>query len=408
MDRRTFLLSGAAATSGLLLPRSGRAASRVVRVGLVLPLSGPDAARGRMARNGALLAIDEVNRRSGNRLSIISLVDDSRSDAKSFLSALNRMVNHEKALSVFGLCPEGAREPMLGIVEKAKGLFWDCGPNPGGECSKHVVNCGPTPHQSLKHLVPWVVANVGPRLLPVGGTDALGRELLRVAMDNTAAIGGKPLDPMVIKDRDGIGKAIARVRNGGVDAVLSTLSGEAAGDLLRAWRAHGIDPRHIPIVSPTLSEIEVAAAGPGNAFGAIAAQPYFSSWASPENWRFMDRMRRHHGAKAAPSALAEAMWFQIHLLAEALGNLADGDLLPLNLREAAKDREVAAPQGRIRVEGGSLHTVLWPKIAVAEPSGRFRILARASQGLRPLPFWAHPGKACTGSGPAKAQARHSG
>lgn len=400
MERRTFLASILAA-AGLAAAGDTAAAAAAVRIALVLPLTGADAARGRMVRHGALLALDEINARAGrNGPVIVALVEDTRSDPRAFLDALRRLAGHEKVSSVFGLCPHPVRDDLPRALEKLDGLFWDPAPTPGGVCSKHVIHGGSTPYQSLKHLVPWAVGQVGGRMLLVGGDEPHPRELMRVCRQVLARVGGEAVgrDIAVAAGGGDFTEVIKRVKAGGVDAVFSALEGDRAVALLRQVKAAGIDPRAVPIVSPTLTEMEVAAAGPGVAAGHVAAQPWFSSWVSPASWRFMDRMRRRHGGSVRPSALAEAAWTQIHLFAAALGNLAGGDIHPVNIREAAKERAVDAPQGRVRVDGGSLHATAWPKIAVVEPAGRFRILARAAREVPPLPFWAHPHQACTDAG----------
>lgn len=375
----------------------------IVRVGLLYPLSGLDAARGQMACNAALLAIDEVNARAGRDGPMIAAVsEDTRSDPRRYRAALRRMVWESKVACIFGLIPPDERDDTRSFVERYDGLFWDPAAYEGGECSKNLIHGGATPHQSLKHLVPWLAEQVGGRFLLVGGRDALSSELLRVCRSTLDGVGGEAVgrDVVVAPGHTDFSSVVRAAWIGRIDAVFSTLQGAQAAALLGQMKAGGIDPRQVPVASPTLSEIEVAAAGPAAA-GAIAAQPYFASWLSPENWRFMDRMRRRHGAKVAPSALAEATWFQFHLLADALSRLAEGDVHPINIRECAKDCEVAAPQGPVRLEGDTLHTVLWPKIGVVEPSGRVQVLARAREGIKPLPFWAHPGRVCTDGGVRK-------
>ncbi|HSV28046.1 MAG TPA: transporter substrate-binding protein, partial [Candidatus Omnitrophota bacterium] len=294
--------------------------------------------------------------------------------------------------SVFTLPADGCRDDARRFVERYDGLLWDAAANEGGSCSKHVLHGGPTPHQSLKHLVPWMAGRAGERFVVAGGTDVLGRELARVARSTLARIGIKPVG--VATDVDGAVRLAAQA-----DVVLSTRSGAAAVELMRAHRAAGIKAI---IASPTLGEIEVAAAG-RDAIGHVAAQPYFASWISPANWRFLDRMRRRHGARVTPSASAEAIWTQIALFGTALSHLSDTDVHPLNIREAVKGVRVEAPQGLVELEAESLHARLWPKIAVVEPSGRLGIVARARQAVRPLPYWAHANRACTDDGAVTAR-----
>jgi urea transport system substrate-binding protein len=351
MHRRSFLAASAAVLAG------GRAE---VAVGLLLPLSGPEAPLGRAIAAATLMAVDEI----GRRVTVTSA--DTGSDAKTFLRLLAQMLDRRVA-SVFGLCPAGAGQAMRTLLERSGGLFWDPAPTPGGECSEAVIHGGPTPFQSLGHLVPWLAENAGRRFLLVGGGP-----LAPVCRTLAADCGATVLE----------GAGFDRIRRERPDVVVSLLAGTTAAAFLRGYREAGFDQRDIPVASPCLSELVAAEAGPAAA-GAIAAAPYFASWPSPANSLFLQRLRRRAGATA--TAAAEAAWFQMHLFAQALARLDGAEPVPVNLREAARAVLVEAPQGPVRLDG--LHTLLWPRIAVAEPSGRFRPLAVAAEPLGPLPFW---------------------
>ena len=61
-QRRGFILQSAAAASALAFPLVGGAQSRTVKVGILLPVTGALAFSGQQCREGALMAIDDVNR----------------------------------------------------------------------------------------------------------------------------------------------------------------------------------------------------------------------------------------------------------------------------------------------------------------------------------------------------------
>lgn len=383
MDRRTFLISAGA----MLLAKPARARG-IVRIGLLLPLSGPEALRGRLAHGAALLAVAEINRTLAPTGRVIEArVEDTRSEPRKFAAALQRMMWEDRPASVFALPPGGVRAEAGLFLDRYDGLMWDGAANPGGSCGKNVIHGGPTPHQNLKHIVAWMAERHGPRLLVAAGRDELGRELARVCHRMLKRLGltamASPSDPA---------EAVARAGN--ADAILSTMGGAAAIELVRRHRAAGLKA---PIASPTLTELEVAALGPAAA-GHIAVQPYFPGWVSPANWRFLDRMRRRHGGSVAPGAAAEALWTQIHLFGEALVRLEEGDVHPLNIREAAKDLVFEAPQGKVTVEAETLHTGLWPKLATIGGTGRFTPFAWPRDAVPALPYWGYPGQVCTDGG----------
>ncbi|MBI5163547.1 MAG: transporter substrate-binding protein [Magnetospirillum sp.] len=361
-------------------------------------MSGPDAACGRMVRDAALLAIDEANR-SGRRTALAASVADSGSRSARFLATLGRLAAEPGMTAVLGPCPSGLRAEVKGVLERSEAVLWDPGPNEGGLCSRYFVHGGPTPHQSLKHLMPWLVEEIGRRVLFIGSDEPHARELVRVGIAVLAAAGGAAVGKpeLIPAGHTDFTAVLRRIRRERVEVVFSALTGVSAAAFLQSYRAAGFRHSELPVASPTLSEQVVAAAGAKAAAGAVAAQPYFAAWTSAENARFVNALR-HRGARQQPTAMAEAAWFQIRLMAAALDRLEGSPLSPLVLREAAGDAAVAAPQGRVMLESDSLYTRLWPKIAVVEPSGRFKVLARSSEAIRPLPYWAQPGLACTATG----------
>lgn len=394
MDRRTFVFSAAAIASGLA-PAGRAQAQRVARIGLLLPLTGERAAEGQMVRHAALLAVDLANReRRSGRPVIVAQVVDCGSQAKRFAAGLRRLVADEQTISVFGLCPPGERAGLGDFLAAQSGLFWEAGPAETGECHPNVIHGGPTPHHSLATLLPFMSAEVGRRFLLVGDGDGRRAGLLAAASAMLGESGATQVGEAALVREGDFDGLLRRIRRERVDVVLSLLEGARQVALLRAYREGRLDPLEIPIASPTLTEADMAVAGPLVAAGHVAVQPYFTTWQSPENARFLGQLRGRHGAACLPGAVAEASWWQIQLFARALDALGPGELHPLTMREAARDRWVGAPQGRVRLDGATLHADLWPKVAVVDSSGRAKVLARTGQAVAALPAWGQGGVGC--------------
>jgi ABC-type branched-subunit amino acid transport system substrate-binding protein len=394
MDRRTFVFSAAAMASGLAPVGRARAA-RVARIGLVLPLTGARAADGRIMRDAAMLAVGLVNReRRSGRPFIAAQILDGGSQASGFAAGLRRLVADENVISVFGLCPPGERAGMRDFLAAQSGLFWESGPAESGECHPNIIHGGPTPHHSLSTLLAFMIAEVGRRFLLVGDGHGGRRDLLAAATAVLGQSGATQVGEAALVHDGDFDLVLRRIRRERIDVVLSVLEGDRQVGLLRAYRQSRLDPLEIPIASPTLTEFDMVAAGPGVAAGHIAVQPYFSTWGSPENARFLGQLRGRHGPASLPTAMAEAAWWQIHLFARALDALGPGELHPVTIREAARDRWVTAPQGKVRLDGATLHAELWPKVAVVEQSGRAKVLARTMRAIAPLPTWGMGNRVC--------------
>jgi branched-chain amino acid transport system substrate-binding protein len=90
-----------------------------ILLGMITPLSGSSAAIGPYMKNGAQLAIDEINAKGGVDGRKLELrVEDGACDAKTATAAANKLVTQKIAVSVGGYC-SGATLPTLPIFNRA-------------------------------------------------------------------------------------------------------------------------------------------------------------------------------------------------------------------------------------------------------------------------------------------------
>jgi branched-chain amino acid transport system substrate-binding protein len=98
---------------------SGGSSDGPILLGMITPLSGSSAAIGPYMKNGAQLAIDEINAKGGVDGRKLELrVEDGACDAKTATAAANKLVTQKIAVSVGGYC-SGATLPTLPIFNKA-------------------------------------------------------------------------------------------------------------------------------------------------------------------------------------------------------------------------------------------------------------------------------------------------
>ncbi|MFO7676357.1 MAG: ABC transporter substrate-binding protein [bacterium] len=91
-----------------------------VKVGVVLPLTGPVATFGESARDGALLAFEEVNSVGGvNGRQIEVLLVDDRNDPVATVEAAAKMIDKEKVVAMLGSVSTACSEPLAEQCERA-------------------------------------------------------------------------------------------------------------------------------------------------------------------------------------------------------------------------------------------------------------------------------------------------
>lgn len=91
-----------------------------IKLGMVVPTSGSSAPTGAYMKNGAQMAVDEINKAGGilNGRKLQLLVEDGACDAQQAVAAANKLVSSGVIVSVGGYC-SGATLPTLPIFAKA-------------------------------------------------------------------------------------------------------------------------------------------------------------------------------------------------------------------------------------------------------------------------------------------------
>jgi branched-chain amino acid transport system substrate-binding protein len=117
------LLSTSACSGGLLGGGGGGGTSTgdsgPIKLGMVIPISGSSAPTGAYMKNGAQLAVDEINKNGGVLGRQLKLdVEDEACDAQQSVAGANKAVSNGVVVSVGGYC-SGATLPTIPIFQKA-------------------------------------------------------------------------------------------------------------------------------------------------------------------------------------------------------------------------------------------------------------------------------------------------
>jgi branched-chain amino acid transport system substrate-binding protein len=118
------LLSTSACSGGLLGGGGGGGGTSTgdsgpIKLGMVIPISGSSAPTGAYMKNGAQLAVDEINKNGGVLGRQLKLdVEDEACDAQQSVAGANKAVSNGVVVSVGGYC-SGATLPTIPIFQKA-------------------------------------------------------------------------------------------------------------------------------------------------------------------------------------------------------------------------------------------------------------------------------------------------
>jgi urea transport system substrate-binding protein len=415
LNRRGLLKAGAALGAGtaagfphIWTKGAGvaQAASGEIKVGVLYSLTGTTAIIETSLNQATLLAIEEINAGGGvGGRKLVPVVEDPESDPATFAQKARKLVLSDKVASVFGSYTSASRKAVLPVFEKYKNLYWYPTLYEGRECSQNVIYTGAVPNQQQKDFIPWLVQNFGKRFYLIGSNYIYPKEENNVCKILLNRLGGEVVgEEYVPLGHSEFSSVIQKFQVTKPNVIFSTVVGDSVVALHRQYKAAGLDPAKMPMASLTTSEEEIAAMGGEFAAGHFTSAPYFMSYDSSENHRFVEAFRKRWGANKVTNFVSEPAYFQVYLFKQAIEKLSGKGLHPPEIRKAAWGQEFKAPEGLVKIDPENSHTFLWPKIGQAQANGQFKIIEQSREWVEPLPYWAYAGEVCTPEGLAEKKA----
>ncbi len=409
MNRRALIKSVAAIGAGGVVgfpqiwikdASIARAAGSEIKVGVLYSLTGTTAIIETSLNQATLLAIEEINAAGGiNGAKIKPVVEDPASDPATFAEKARKLIISDKVVSVFGSYTSASRKAVLPVFERYHNLYWYPTLYEGRECSQNVMYTGAVPNQQQKDYIPWLVKNFGKRFYLIGSNYIYPKEENNVCKILLKQLGGEVVgEEYVPLGHSEFSSDLQKIQAAKPNVIFSTVVGDSVVALHRQYKAAGLDPAKMPMASLTTSEEEIAAMGGEFAAGHFTSAPYFMSYDSPENHKFVAAFQKRWGANKVTNFVSEPAYFQVYLFKQAAEKLHGSDLMPPEIRKAAWNQELKAPQGLVKIDAQNSHTYLWPKIGEAQANGQFKIIEQSKEWVEPLPYWAYPGEVCTPTG----------
>ncbi len=335
-------------------------------------------------RDATLLAIDEINQAGGVLgRPLVPYVADGESAADCFAREAERLLTQEQVVTLFGGWTSAARKAMRPVVERHNQLLWYPLQYEGLEASPNIVYTGICANQQLTAALAWLASQGRSRLYLLGSDYVFPRTLHKIARALM------PRHHLVSVGEDNLARGetnfdftIAAIQDCRPHAILSTLNGDSDTQFYRQYRAAGLSPEQLPILSVNITEAELQRLEPEVMAGHYCAWSYFQSVPTAANQRFVAAFQARYGSDRITSEPIEAAYTQVYLWRQAVERA--GSLDTEAVREAARGLEWDAPSGRLRI-ADNLHLARPCHIGRILAQGQFAIVS-STEPLEPQPW----------------------
>ena len=322
--RRRFLKNGMAlASAGVPLAWHGAPAfaqaSGPVKLGLLIPQSGPAGLFGPSSKNCAELAVEEVNGRGGlgGRRIELMIADAGVPPAQASQAALT-LWKSDKVDAFIGMHDSAVRGALVALF-KGQVPYIYTPPYEGGECAPGTYVLGETPQQQLEPVIPFLSQSRSlNRWYLIGNDYNWPRDTNVAAKKYIAAAGGQVVGeeylPFTVDNFDA---NLAKIRSSKADAVLITLVGGASVGFNRAFSSFGL-AGEVTRLGTLIEENTLAGIGAQNSANLFSSAGYFMGLETALAAGLERRYARKYGANAPMlNALAESCYEGV-LLVEAM------------------------------------------------------------------------------------------
>lgn len=270
LRRRTLLKTAAAAgLVPLALPFIGNAeAAEPLKIGVILPKSGPYAVQGANGHHGAEIAVADAGGHVNGRPLELIWLDESTPQVTE--QNARKLIEESKVVALQGGVSSGDVLAAMPVTERAKKLFIATGPNAteitGKDCKRYTFRVDLPNHVTVRSVYPYL-SQYGKNWYFLSASYAWGIDAYHQMKDVLLAHGGKVAGfaqaPLGTTD---FSSYILKIRAAKPDVVFCGIGGTDLTNFLKQFQAVGLTGK-IPISSPIVNDSDLWAAGPTDATG---------------------------------------------------------------------------------------------------------------------------------------------
>jgi len=307
-------------------------AQETVKIGMLVPMTGPFTPTGKQLLAGARLYMQQNGDTvAGKKIELIVRDDTGNADMTKRL-AQELVVNDKVSfLAGFGLTPGALATAPIATEAKIPQVVMMAATSVITERSPYIVRTSFSVPQTTVPLADWAAANGIKTVVTVVSDYAPGIDVETAFKQRFEAAGGKVIEslrvPLASPD---FAPALQRVADAKPDALLGFVPAGVGPIFIRQFVERGLDKSGIKFIAEgSLTEDDIVNQIGDAALGVITTQHYSAAHDSPENKRFVEAFKKANGGMR-PNLMAVQSYDGMHLIYEALKKTqgaTDGDAL---------------------------------------------------------------------------------
>ena len=348
MLRRT-LLSAVGAAAAMLALSGAALAQETLKIGLILPMTGPFASTGRQIEAAAKLYMQQKGDTvAGKKIQLIVKDDTGTADVTKRL-AQELIVNDKVAVMAgFGLTPLALASAPLATQAKVPEVVMAAATSTITEASPFIVRTSFTLPQATVPMADWAAQNGIKKVVTLVSDYGPGIDAEKAFTAAFTAKGGQVENLRVPLANPDFSPFLQKVADAKPDALFVFVPSGIGAQFMKQFVERGLDKSGIKLIGPgDVTDDDLLNNMGDVALGAITTQHYSAAHDSPENKAFVEAFKKANNGMR-PNFMAVGGYDGMHLIYEGLKktNGAGGQALV----DAMKGMSWTSPRGPVSID----------------------------------------------------------
>ncbi len=346
MHRRTLL---ALVSAALALPAAAMAQD-AVKIGLILPMTGPFASTGRQVDAAVKLYLAEHGDTvAGKKIEVI-LKDDAGVADSTRRIAQELVVNDKVAvLAGFGLTPLAFATAPIATQSKTPMVVMAAATSSITGASPFIVRSSFTLPQATIGIAEWAAKHNISKVATLVSDYAPGIDAEKTFKERFTQHGGKIVAELRVPLRNpDFAPFLQRVRDSGADAMFTFVPSGVGAALMKQFAERGLDKAGIKLIATgDVTDDDILNSMGDVALGVVTSHHYSAAHPSAENKAFVAAFEKAN-PNMRPNFMAVGGYDGMHLIVEGLkATHGEGGQA---LLDAMKGQSFESPRGPIKID----------------------------------------------------------